>query len=317
MTIGPLGLAITVVLSLTIGCPALLQKSSPFSKNALTRFSGGSPSRISRSVSRCGKACRFRFCDGSNEVVLFASQDTAYEPRICLGKDRVVSVSRTGEGRVVENGRRTRLSKLKTRAPKQRFSPSFFKILQLARDENRGVAIAHETPQKDQASAIAGRCILLPIRRFQIRKDLQVKNRVGGRRNDCVGFQTFLPSVAIELTWTSGDDLDLIVIDPSGEELSVYESVVTGTGELLFDDNVSVCGELKRGREVSVFGRVGKARKGTYKAYIKHWENCNGKKTNFRMRVFINGILKMTKHGSSALGREAVVGSSRIFFKYS
>lgn len=310
-----LGVRIVAILSLILACAALSKKKSSLWKNLSTRFSAGSPSRISRSISRCGKACRFRFCDNSNELLLLASQDIAYEPPICLGKDKLLSVGKTGEGLVAENGSRTPISKLKRQAPKQPFSPSFFKILQLADSDPQGVGVAHETAQQDQAVAIAGRCVLLPIKRYQIQEDLQPKNQVGGGKWDCVGFQTFLPSIVVELTWASGDDLDLIVIDPSGEELSVYENAVTGTGELLFDDNISVCGELSRGREVSVYGRVGKARKGKYQAFIKHWENCDGKKTKFRIRVFIEGELKITKDGSSALGREAVVESSRTFFR--
>lgn len=310
------GLHAVAILSLIVACAALSKKKSSLSKRISTRFSAGSPSGISRPISRCGKSCRFRFCDDSNELLLLASQDIAYEPSICLGKDKLVSVGKTGEGLVAENGSRTAISKLKRRAPKQAFSPSFFKILQLADSGTEGVGVAHETAQEDQAVAIAGRCVLLPIKRYQIQEDLHVKNGVGGGRRDCVGLHTFLPSVVVELTWSSGDDLDLIVIDPSGEELSVYNSVVTGTGELLFDDNISVCGELSRGREVSVFGRVGKARKGKYEVFIKHWENCDGKATKFRIRVFIEGVLKITKDGTSRLGREAVVESSRTLFRF-
>lgn len=176
------------------------------------------------------------------------------------------------------------------------------------------MGVAHETPQGNQASVADGRCFVLPVVRFRIRRRFITYNGIGGRRADCVAFTAELPVVVVELTWDSPDDLDLVVFDPSGEELSVSSAVETRTGTLLADDGVSKCGEPRaRGREVSVY-RGAAVRTGQYVALAKHWENC-GNGARWRLRVSVRGKTVAMKSGYSRADDDLLVIGSTLRFK--
>lgn len=254
----------------------------------------------------CVPRCRFRFCDGPPTILLLASQDFSVLPAICAGESRLVSVSKTGEARALVKGF---LRPISTLSAKQPFSPSFFKIL----PNSQGVGIAHETPQADQVRVADGRCFVIPIKRFQVERDFLIKNGVGGRRKDCIAFTAELPDVVVELSWSNADDLDLVVVDPRGEELSVFSAVETRTGTLLADDGVSACGETsKKGREVSVYR--GDIPKGVYTVFAKHWENC-GRGTSWTIRIWVRGNKVGERRGFSDGDDAEVVKNSIIEFK--
>lgn len=159
-----------------------------------------------------------------------------------------------------------------------------------------------------------GRCFVLPIIQFQIRRRFLRVNGIGGRRADCIAFTAELPVVVVQLTWDSADDLDLVVFDPSGEELSVASAVETASGTLLADDGVSRCGELGvKGREVSVY-RGAATRTGQYVALVKHWENC-GSGARWRLRVSVRGKTVVAKSGFSMADDNLLVIGSRVRFK--
>lgn len=233
-----------------------------------------------------------------------------FRPPICGrdGRTPVVSVAESGEARVVTRGRR--LKRISTMTATQSFSSSFFKVLSLG---NGGASVAHETPQGNQARVVDGRCFVLGIERFQIARRFKTVNGVGSRTRDCVAFRAVVPRVMVEVRWEGPDDLDLIVVDPNGEELSAQSNVETMTGVLLADDGVSRCGEMGvSGREVSVYR--GDVVRGQYVAFVKHWDNC-GRGARWRLSVRVDGRVVGERMGFSNGDDDQLVVGSMLQFR--
>ena len=96
----------------------------------------------------------------------------------------------------------------------------------------------------------------------------------------------------ITLTWDNDDDLDLHVIEPSGEETD-YTDRTSATGATLDrDDNVGVCGTDAEPGGVENIAWTEAPPSGTYTVNLHHFWNCaDNEPANFTITVFSNDVV--------------------------
>ena len=88
--------------------------------------------------------------------------------------------------------------------------------------------------------------------------------------------------IQISLSWDTNADLDLHVVEPSGEEIYYYNSISNSGGTLDLDSNA----ECSRGpRNENVTWPSGRAPRGHYVVRVNHWSNCGARLTNYVVRV--------------------------------
>jgi hypothetical protein len=102
------------------------------------------------------------------------------------------------------------------------------------------------------------------------------------------------------LIWESADDLDLHVIDPSGEDIWYGDREATSGGVLDRDDNVGVCGgDPEPGGVENVFWPVGGAPTGSYTIYIDNFNDCGDANTgSWTLNVYQDGSLLTSYTGT-------------------
>lgn len=73
--------------------------------------------------------------------------------------------------------------------------------------------------------------------------------------------------IQVTLRWATEDDLDLIVVDPSGETISFFNPAVSSGGQLDVDAN-AFCEESGFSPVENIFWPTGQAPSGAYSAYV-------------------------------------------------
>jgi hypothetical protein len=94
--------------------------------------------------------------------------------------------------------------------------------------------------------------------------------------------------VDIILTWGGNDDLDLHVIEPSGEELSFSTPTTSTGGTLVGGDDIPDCEDTGAHGEEAYWG-PGQAVPGTYQVYVRNFGACDDDGANFDIQVSVNG----------------------------
>jgi hypothetical protein len=119
--------------------------------------------------------------------------------------------------------------------------------------------------------------------------------------------------VQVSVSWTEDSDVDLHVIDPSGEEIFYGHRVAQSGGELDLDSNPACRLDGKRNENVTF--PAGRAPHGEYIVLVDYWSNCDVAETNYVVTVNIAGRLFSTKRdkltgegdqGSEGSGTEVV-----------
>lgn len=103
------------------------------------------------------------------------------------------------------------------------------------------------------------------------------------------------------LIWGSGDDLDLHVIEPSGERIWFADTLSDTGGQLDRDDNAGgpCANDPEPGGVENVFWPVGSAPAGTYTVQIDNWNDCNDANTGtWELQVYQDGALIATHNGT-------------------
>ena len=88
--------------------------------------------------------------------------------------------------------------------------------------------------------------------------------------------------IQISLSWDSDADLDLHVVEPSGEEI-YYGNSTSRTGGRLDLDSNRRCSSGPRNENVT--WPSGRAPNGHYVVRVNHWSNCGASRTNYTVRV--------------------------------
>ena len=87
----------------------------------------------------------------------------------------------------------------------------------------------------------------------------------------------------VSLSWDSNADLDLHVVEPSGEEI-YWKHRASATGGVLDLDGNAVC-RSRLQRNENITWPTGTAPAGRYTVRVNHWSNCGADLTNYVVRV--------------------------------
>jgi hypothetical protein len=93
--------------------------------------------------------------------------------------------------------------------------------------------------------------------------------------------------VQVSVAWNSAADLDLHVVDPSGEEVYWGSRTAVSGGELDLDSNAA-CGSDQPRNENTVWP-VGQAPTGTYVVRLDHWDACGAEQTDYVVTIWVKG----------------------------
>ncbi|MCB1017655.1 MAG: hypothetical protein KDB10_21390, partial [Acidimicrobiales bacterium] len=94
--------------------------------------------------------------------------------------------------------------------------------------------------------------------------------------------------VDVILTWGGNDDLDLHVIEPSGEELSFSSPTTSTGGTLVGGDDVPGCEDVGAHGEEAFWG-PSQAVPGTYQVFVRNFGACDDDGANYDLQVSVNG----------------------------
>ena len=101
--------------------------------------------------------------------------------------------------------------------------------------------------------------------------------------------------VQVTLSWDAESDVDLHVVDPTGEEIYYGSSESSSGGELDLDSNAG-CGI--DGKQVeNITWASGTAPRGTYTVRVNYWASCGVQATNYVVAVHVKGRPSMSYRG--------------------
>lgn len=113
--------------------------------------------------------------------------------------------------------------------------------------------------------------------------------------------------VRVTLTWDTGDDLDLHVVDPDGDRVWFGNQTVPSGGELDRDDNLGghCADDPEPGGVENVYWPDDGAPFGEYAVELDNWRDCDGKTTDggtagtWHLQVFVDGAVVVDATGST------------------
>jgi hypothetical protein len=93
--------------------------------------------------------------------------------------------------------------------------------------------------------------------------------------------------VQVSVAWNSAADVDLHVVDPSGEEIYYGSRASESGGELDLDSNAACASDQPR-NENTVWP-TGEAPLGTYTVRLDYWDSCDALQTDYVVTVWVKG----------------------------
>jgi hypothetical protein len=102
--------------------------------------------------------------------------------------------------------------------------------------------------------------------------------------------------VQISLSWNSDADVDLHVVDPSGEEIYYGSRDSLSGGELDLDSNAGCGSDSVRNENIT--WPVGRAPAGTYRVLVDYWSSCGVAATDYTVTVNVKGQAPQTFNGA-------------------
>lgn len=103
--------------------------------------------------------------------------------------------------------------------------------------------------------------------------------------------------VQATLSWTSGDDLDLHVIDPSGEEI-YYSNPTSASGGQLDVDRIPRCASDGSENVENIFWPTGESPSGFYKVWVHEYSDCDPAEGEWTLTVRIEGVVVLRRTGT-------------------
>lgn len=266
---------------------------------------------------RCGEFCNFRWCS-ANDVrtvsqpgrsLLLRDGGIASNPFVCRrvverkGEDNIneaVRVLKTGEAEVHPAKDRSqmpppfvRISKYRPPGLKPRFPKDYFSLQRINFPPIPGEkGFARKGSVGNQEDFVDDLCVLIPIKSYTVMTEQQeeVKNVRTRERADCLSVRTIAPLLLVELTWNSGDDLDLSIREPNGNVIDFRKRKSSTGGRLIGDQNPGRCREqAPNGREQIRWLRSDSPESGDYKITIRHFENCGFGASTWSLAVALRG----------------------------
>ncbi len=102
--------------------------------------------------------------------------------------------------------------------------------------------------------------------------------------------------VQVSLTWDVDSDVDLHVVDPSGEEIFYGNSSAASGGQLDLDSNAGCSLDHKRAENIT--WPTGHAPSGHYQVLVDYWDACSQTGTQFVVTVNRKGAAPATFNGT-------------------
>lgn len=126
--------------------------------------------------------------------------------------------------------------------------------------------------------------------------------------------------IQISASWTDSADVDLHVIDPSGEEIYFGHKVAASGGTLDLDANAA-CSPNESSPRVfysneNVVWPLGTAPNGTYKVILDYWSDCNVAQTDWVVTVQRQGAQPQIFTGSFAGASSGIPDDTVSVFTY-
>lgn len=114
--------------------------------------------------------------------------------------------------------------------------------------------------------------------------------------------------VQVSVSWNTQADVDLHVVDPSGEEIYYGNETSASGGQLDLDSNAG-CGTDDTRNENITWPSNG-APSGQYIVRLDHWDNCGATSTNWVVTVRVKGQSPKTYNGTfTGAGDQGGLGS--------
>ena len=102
--------------------------------------------------------------------------------------------------------------------------------------------------------------------------------------------------VQVTLSWNTVADVDLHVVDPSGEEIYYFHPQAASGGELDLDSNAGC--ESDGPRNENITWPTNGAPSGTYRVLVDYWDNCTATSTDYSVTVNVKGQSPQTFTGN-------------------
>jgi hypothetical protein len=102
--------------------------------------------------------------------------------------------------------------------------------------------------------------------------------------------------VQVTLSWNSVADVDLHVVDPSGEEIYYISRQSASGGELDLDSNAGCLSDGPRNENITWPSNG--APIGTYHVLVDYWANCTATSTDYSVTVNVKGQSSQTFTGN-------------------
>lgn len=198
------------------------------------------------------------------------------------------------------NGTSSPISKWRPKRLKVRFQKNHISIRKVL--QTGGLSgVTRLQSKQNQNEFRGGVCVNIPMKRYERESKKKTKVVKGtDKERDCLSVQLVAPSVVIEDFWSSGDDMDLAVLEPGGRRVNDENRKSEG-GKLIIDNIVDSC-EFPdpSGKEILVYRKPCDAfKKGKYREVLTHATNCGKGPTKFDVRVVVDGRRMKKVRGSS------------------
>jgi hypothetical protein len=102
--------------------------------------------------------------------------------------------------------------------------------------------------------------------------------------------------VQVTLSWNTAADVDLHVVDPSGEEIYYANTGAASGGQLDLDSNAAC--ESDGPRNENITWPTNGAPNGTYRVLVDYWDNCDATSTDYSVTVQRRGASPQTFTGT-------------------
>jgi hypothetical protein len=113
--------------------------------------------------------------------------------------------------------------------------------------------------------------------------------------------------VQVTLSWDSDSDVDLHVVDPSGEEVYWANRTSASGGELDLDSNAGC--SIDDVRNENITWPVGTAPQGSYTVRVDYWSSCGVSETNYTVLVNNGGDVQIFSGTFTGSGDNGGLGS--------
>ena len=266
----------------------------------------------------CDDMCEFRWCKvhpgnppaPPGRKILLRDPNVASHPVVCLpGTTGLGDILKTGEARVrlaSSSGPFTPISSYGS-GVRPSFAKKYFQLQEVSAfpPVPGKYGLAHGKSKGNQEKFVDNLCVIIPITKYVLGGSV-VNTR---DPKSCISLTTVRPTILAEMTWDAGDDLDLRIIEPDGNEIYHGDRVSPTGGKLIHDTNVGGCGERTVGREQIRWLADSAPLNGKYTVQVRHYNRCPSPapKPNWSLSIIINGKLMQTESGESDLDDDAVI----------